>query len=185
MGKQENEEMGLSEKILTQEFEDNDIDESEKNKEVILSAMDKYLEESQNDYKDKYLRLYADFDNYKKRNSKQKTHLESQIKFDVSKNLIDIMDDIDLSKEKFDEDSLIEWSDGAIIIFDNLKSKLSDMGIEKIDCEVGDKFDPNKHEAISVVDVDDQDTGKLVHISSSGYSINDTIVRYPKVVVSK
>lgn len=180
-------ELSISEKILDQEFKDSGIKKVwiDESKEVVLSAMDKYLENSHNDYKDKYLRLYAEFDNYKKRNNKQKIQLEVQTKFNVSKSLIDIIDDIELSKGKFDERSITDWSKGVFLIFDNFKSKLNSMGIEKVECNIGDKFDPNIHEAISIIDNKDYDHGRIVDIVKNGYSINETIVRYPKVIVSK
>lgn len=185
--KSKEKELSLSEKILDKEFKDSGIKKGwvEESKEAVLSAMDKYLENSHNDYKDKYLRLYAEFDNYKKRNNKQKSQLEVQTKFNVSKSLIDIIDDIELSKEKFGESSVTDWSKGVFLIFDNFKSKLNSMGIEKVECNIGDKFDPNIHEAISIIDNKDYDHGRIVNIVKNGYSINGTVVRYPKVIVSK
>lgn len=190
--KEENQEIkdkSIPEKILEKEFKDNGIKKGwlSESKEIVLSAMDKYLENSHNDYKDKYLRLYAEFENYKKRNKKQKDHLEIQTKFNISKSLIDIMDDIELSRGKFDSNNITkEWSDGVFLIFDQLNSKLNSMGIKKLNCNIGDKFDSNIHEAISIVENKDKDlSNKIVDILKDGYVINDTIVRYPKVIVGK
>jgi|AntRauTorcE11897_2_1112592.scaffolds.fasta_scaffold45926_1 molecular chaperone GrpE len=141
------------------------------------------------DFKDKYLRLYAEFENYKKRNSKQLESLKTNTKYQIIDGLIDVLDDVEISKQKLDEakdeNSLKDWSQGSILIYDKIFSKLKGLGLNKVSCESGDNFDSDLHEAINVVDMGDDYKDKVVEVVKNGYTIDNTIVKYPKVIVGK
>jgi molecular chaperone GrpE len=167
---------------------DRGLDDLEKgkthsNEDVKSSIRDKI------DFKDKYLRLYAEFENYKKRNSKQLQSLKTSTKFQVIDGLIEVLDDIEISKEKLtetkDEQSLKDWSQGSMLIYDKIFNKLNGLGLEKVNCESGDNFDADIHEAISVVDMGEDFKNKIVQVTKNGYTIDHTVVKYPKVIVGK
>ncbi len=151
--------------------------------EKIISLFDEWkssFERSvdyQQEQKDKMLRLQAEFDNYRKRVQKDKAVLEGQIKYNTLSGIIDIIDDLELAKKNEPK------NEGIQLIFSKLESYLQSQGAEEIDCS-GD-FDSDSHECISAIDVKGVKPNQIVEVIKKGYSINGTIVRYPKVIVSK
>lgn len=145
------------------------------------------------DYKDKYLRVYAEFENYKKRKNDQIEFFKSRVKTNLLDGLIDVLDDIEISKENLsDTDTntdtkkgMKDFLNGTFLIYDKLYSKVKDIGLEKMDCNKGDRFNSDLHEAIGVVDMGEEFKDKIIDITKRGYKIDGNIVKYPKVVVGK
>lgn len=133
--------------------------------------------ELQREEKDRYARLQAEFENYKKRVHKERTLLESQSKYNTLSGLIDIIDDLELAKKNEPK------NEGIQIIFSKLESYLAKQGVEEVDC-TGD-FNADKHECLTVVNSGADNYNRIVDVVKKGYSINGNIVRYPKVIVSK
>lgn len=133
--------------------------------------------EYEQEQKDKYIRLQAEFDNYKKRVHKEKTLLESQYKYKALSGLIDIIYDLELAKKNEPD------NEGIQIIFSKLESYLTSHGVEEVDCN--GEFDADKHECLTIVNTGKENHNQIVEVVKKGYSIGGTIVRYPKVVVSK
>lgn len=134
---------------------------------------------------DKYLRLYAEFENYKKRFSNQIKDIKIQTKHSMVGELLDISDDIMISRDMSDTEDRESWIEGSLLIYDKIDLYLESMGIESVNCEKGDSFDSEKHDCISVLDVGENEQGKIIDITKRGYSIDGKIVKYPQVVVGK
>lgn len=140
------------------------------------NGFDKQIE-NQKIEQDKYIRLQAEFENYKKRIHKERTLLESQIKYNTLSGIFEIIDDLELARKNEPD------NEGIQLIFSKLESYLEKQGVEEVDCN--GEFDSDKHECLTVVNTGSDNYNKIIEVVSKGYSINGNIVRYPKVIVSK
>jgi molecular chaperone GrpE len=125
----------------------------------------------------KYARLQAEFENYKKRVHKEKTLLESQSKYNAISGILDIIDDLELAKKNEPD------NEGVKLIFDKLNNYLEKQGVEEVDCS--GEFNEDLHECLTVVNMGEAKKNQIIEVVSKGYIINGHIVRYPKVVVAK
>ena len=152
--------------------------EAEKKIEELQAALDKEKKE--------YLFLMAEFDNFRKRTLKEKSEIIKNAGENVLKGLLPIMDDfergIKAAENSPEADSVKE---GVTLIYNKLKNYLSQNGVKEMDPN-DDTFDTEKHEAISVVPVPDEDKkGKILDTVEKGYTINDKVLRHAKVVVGQ
>lgn len=136
--------------------------------------------------KKEYLFLMAEFDNFRKRTLKEKSEIIRNAGENVLKGLLPIMDDfergIKAAENNPESDSLKE---GVSLIYNKLKKYLNQNGVKEFDPD-DDTFDADKHEAISVVPVPDEDKkGKILDTVEKGYTINDKVLRHAKVVVGQ
>ncbi len=137
------------------------------------------------DQKDKYLRLYAEFDNFKRRNAKERVELSQTAGREVITSLLDVLDDCNRAEGQIQasgqhKDAIQE---GVLLIFSKLKSILDAKGLRPMNC-IGQEFNPDEHEALSQVPVqDDELKGKVIDEIVKGYYLNDKIIRFAKVVV--
>lgn len=138
------------------------------------------------EYKDKYLRLYAEFDNFKRRNAKEKLDLIKSAGQDTIKTLLPILDDIKRAEATYEQDKNAEtFANGTQLINDKLIKSLQQKGLAKMDC-VGKDFDTEFHEAIAEIPAPNPELkGKIIDVVEDGYTLNDVIIRYAKVVVGK
>ncbi len=145
----------------------------EKNKEI------KELE-------DKYLRLFAEFENYKKRVRKEKEELISTASESTLSAILPVLDDFDRAKILSDDDNSPEhFTEGVSLVYEKIFSILKSKGLEKMD-SLGHDFNPELHEAVAEIPVDEEDKkGKIIDVVENGYTLNGKIIRYPKVVVGK
>lgn len=134
--------------------------------------------------KDKYLRLFAEFENYKKRTTKERLELFKTASHDVMLALLPVLDDFERAlKEikKGGDDALYE---GVKLIEDKLINTLKSKGLEHIETAHGESFDADSHEAITQIPAPSDDLkGKIVDVVEKGYTLGDKIIRYPKVVI--
>jgi len=136
--------------------------------------------------KDKYIRLFAEFDNYKRRTSKEAIELRQTAGKEVIISMLDILDDMDRAEEQL-KDSDMEKSvkEGVLLVFDKFRKTLQAKGLKPIDT-LHSEFDVEKDEAVSEIDVDDKKLkGKVVAELQKGYYLNDKLIRFAKVVVGK
>jgi len=131
------------------------------------------LVENNIDYKDQYLRLYADFENYKKRIQKDKEESTVQVKINLISSILDLDNDLSLAKKNLPD------SEGLNLIFQKLTNFLKIQGIEEIQT---DTYDSDLHEVISVLETGEN---KIVDVISKGYKIGEKPFRYPKIILSK
>ena len=136
--------------------------------------------------KDKYLRLFAEFENYKRRTTKERIELFKTANQEVLLALLPVLDDFDRAIteiSKTDDGPLLE---GVALINEKLKTTLVSKGLEQVDVKVGDVFDADFAEAITQIpEPSDKLKGKIVDVLEKGYKLGDKIIRYPKVVIGQ
>lgn len=136
--------------------------------------------------KDKFLRLFAEFENYKKRVSKERIELFKTANQDVVQALLPVIDDFDralIEIGKSDDNELLK---GVELISNKLKETLRNKGLENLDTKKGDSFDADIHEAVTQIPAPSDDLkGKIIDVVEKGYKLGDRIIRYPKVVVGQ
>ena len=155
---------------------------SSKKLEEKIEELETELAES----KDKYLRLFAEFDNYKKRTIKEKLEMMKSASQDVVAALLPVLDDFDRAKSSADDESSSEqFSEGVSLVYNKLYSTLKNKGLDKM-TSTNEVFDPELHEAVTEIPVPTEDLkGKVIDTIEQGYYLNDKIIRHAKVVVGK
>ena len=146
----------------------------------------KKLQSELEEQKDKYIRLFAEFDNYRRRTSKEAIELRQTAGKEIIVSLLDVLDDMDRAekqiKESDDEKTLKE---GILLVFDKFRKILQAKGLKPLNT-LHTEFDVEKDEAVSEVDVEDKKLkGKVVVELQKGYYLNDKLIRFAKVVVGK
>ena len=144
----------------------------------------KDLKEKIKSEEEKYLRLFAEFENYKKRTTKERIDLYKTAGKEVILGLIPVLEDFKraLNSEtgKFDD------AEGINLIYNKLSETLKSQGLVEINTDIGEDFDSEKHEAISQIPAEKKgDKGKIIDVIESGYSLGDQIIKFPKVVVAQ
>ena len=135
--------------------------------------------------KDKYLRLSAEFDNYKRRTAKERIELIQTAGKEVLASLLEVLDDSERAEKQLQQSDDIKLiKEGNILVFTKLKSMLLQKGLKPMN-SIGESFDAEKHEAITELETDDTMKGKVVDEVVKGYYLNDKIIRFAKVVVGK
>ena len=136
--------------------------------------------------KDKYVRLFAEFDNYKRRSAKERIELMQTAGKEVITSLLQVLDDTDRAEKQMQEtDDSEQIKEGVQLVFNKLRKTMKIKGLEPME-SVGSHFDVEKHEAISQIPVNDnKQKGKVVDEIEKGYYLNDKLIRFAKVVVGK
>lgn len=136
--------------------------------------------------KDKYLRLVAEFENFKKRTSRERLELIQTAGREVIQSLLVVLDDMDRAEKQFQNSGNIdEFKEGVLLVFNKLRNTLSAKGLKPMK-SIGEDFDADKHEAITEIPASDPGLkGKVVDEVEKGYLLNDKIIRFAKVVVGK
>lgn len=135
--------------------------------------------------KDKYLRLFAEFDNYKRRVAKERGELIQTAGREVLNSLLDVLDDSERAEKQMqstDDVKLIK--EGVSLVFNKLRTTLQAKGLKSLD-SIGQDFDVEKHEAISEVPASPEMQGKVIDEVQKGYYLNDKLIRFAKVIVGK
>lgn len=135
--------------------------------------------------KDKYMRLVAEFENYKKRTSKERLDLFKSANREVMQALLPVVDDFDRAMKEIEKEDDDQFK-GIKLIHNKLNDTLKSQGLTKINVKQGDKFDADIHEAVTQVDAPKPELkGNIVDVVEKGYSLGDKILRFPKVVTGK
>jgi len=135
--------------------------------------------------KDKYLRLFAEFDNFKRRTAKERNELMLTAGKDVIVSMLEVMDDCDRAEKQMQKsDDVAVIKEGIILVFGKLRNTLYNKGLKAMQ-SINTEFDVEKHEAITEVPSADKMKGKVVDEVEKGYYLNDKIIRFAKVVVGK
>jgi len=147
-----------------------------------LQKLQTELEEA----KEKYLRLFAEFDNFKKRAAKEKIETRLTAGQDILRDLLPVLDDLDRAEKSVDTATDIEAvKQGFALIKEKLIRNLSVKGLKEMQV-LGEVFNPDIHEAVAEFPAPTEDQkGKVFDVTEKGYILNDKIIRFPKVVVSK
>lgn len=149
-------------------------------------TVEEQLQEELAKEKDKFLRLFAEFENYKKRTAKERIDLFRTANQEVLQAMLPVLDDFDRAWaqiSKSQEEALVT---GVQLIHDKLKSTLVAKGLEEVEVKVGDAFDADFAEAITQITAPSDDLkGKIVDVIEKGYKLGDKIIRFPKVVIGQ
>ncbi len=170
------------------------------NENMAKEKKDSDKKEANNDFeqklaaeKDRYLRLFAEFENFKKRTAKERIELFKTANREVMTALLPILDDFDRglmeiknqvsSTKTKKDDALLEGFD---LIFNKLKSTLKQQGLNEMEVKIGDIFDAELHQAITQIPAPSKKMkNKIIDVTEKGYMLGDVIIRFPKVVVGK
>lgn len=179
----------LNDPIKTEDFSENENSTEQKGTTETIDTNEEEedkLKAELEEQKDKYIRLFAEFDNFKRRTYKENMELRQTAGKEVITSLLDILDDMDRAEQqmqKSDEDQTLK--EGILLVFNKFRKILKSKGLKAIETLHSD-FDVEKDEAISEVPVDDKKLkGKVVAEVQKGYFLNDKLIRFAKVVVGK
>jgi len=176
------------EDVIDEAIDEVENDENGKDNEAEapeLTEEEKLKEDLQKE-KDKFLRLFAEFENYKRRTSKERLELFKTANQEVMTAMLPVLDDFDRALNelrKAGDENLIH---GVELIHNKFKETLTSKGLEPMNVEEGDAFDSEIHEAITQIPAPkDKLKGKIVDVVERGYKLGERIIRFPKVVTGK
>ncbi|MCX2839365.1 nucleotide exchange factor GrpE [Salinimicrobium sp. MT39] len=171
------------EDILDEAIEKADTQEDSKDEEV---SEKETLKNELEKEKDKFLRLFAEFENYKRRTSKERVELFKTASQDVIVAMLPVLDDFDRAINEINKAKDKELLKGVELISNKFRETLRAKGLEQMEVKEGDTFDSEIHEAITQIPAPkDKLKGKIVDVVEKGYKLGDRIIRYPKVVTGK
>lgn len=136
--------------------------------------------------KEKFIRLYAEFDNFKRRNAKERVELIQTAGREVIQAMLEVVDDCERAEKQMQKtEDLVQIKQGIQLVFSKLRNTLQSKGLKEMK-SIGEEFNPDLHEAITEIPVPDENMkGKVVDEVEKGYTLNDKIIRFAKVVVGK
>ena len=177
-----------NEEVNEEELKDQNTEETTEtvSEEIVEKSEIEILQEENAKLNDKFLRLYSEFDNFRKRTAKEKIELIKSAGEGVIKDMLPIVDDfkraITHNQEVSDEDSLKE---GFQLIFNKFYKALEAKGLKSVDSK-GEVFNADIHEAITKIPAPEESLkGKVVDVVEEGFYLGDKIIRYPKVVIGE
>ncbi len=134
--------------------------------------------------KDKYLRLYSEFENFRKRTAKEKIDLIQTANEKLMLDILPVLDDVDRAQKSFDEaEDVKALKEGVGLVFEKLAKILEQKGLKKMDAQ-GEVFDVDLHEAITQIPAPSEDMkGKVVDVVEKGYKLGERVIRFAKVVI--
>ncbi|MCH2194669.1 nucleotide exchange factor GrpE [Kordia sp.] len=167
----------VQEEAKTAETAENTVEE--------VSAEEKLQEELAKE-KDKFLRLFAEFENYKKRTSKERVELFKTAGKDVVVAMLPVLDDFDRALIEINKTEAEELKKGVELISKKLREALKSKGLAEVQVAAGDTFDAEDHQAVTQIPAPSDDMkGKIIDVVEKGYTLGDKVIRYPKVVVGQ
>ena len=137
--------------------------------------------------KDKFLRLFAEFENYKKRTTRERIELFKTAGQEVMTSLLPVVDDFERALSHIEDDKEAEeLRKGVLLIYNKFYNTLEQKGLSRVETKAGDVFDAEIHEAITQIPAPSEDLkGKVIDCVEKGYKLGDKIIRYPKVVIGQ
>lgn len=171
-----------------QEIDETTLDTNQVEEQVIVEelSIEEQLTQDLASEKDKHLRLFAEFENYKRRTSKERMELFKTANQEVLQALLPILDDFDramIEISKSEDENLLK---GVNLIHEKLKNTLVSKGLEEVEVKAGDAFNADFAEAITQIPApSDKMKGKIVDVLEKGYKLGDKIIRFPKVVIGQ
>lgn len=182
-------EFTMSKKDIENEQVESTQAEANEAQEQVLEEQTKEekLETEIKQEKDKFLRLFAEFENYKRRTAKERIELFSTASEDVMKTLLPVLDDFERALAHIDEDKEAEeLRKGVLLIYQKLIKTLEHKGLKLMEVKKGDTFNADNHEAITQIPAPSDDLkGKIIDIVEKGYLLGEKVIRFPKVVIGQ
>ncbi|MEO1012546.1 MAG: nucleotide exchange factor GrpE [Bacteroidota bacterium] len=170
--------------VISKEKESSPENKSQENgqPEEVVSEEEQLREDLAKE-KDKFLRLFAEFENYKRRTSKERMDLFKTAGQEVMVSLLPVLDDFDRALKELAKSEDTEMFKGVELIGTKLKETLKSKGLEQIEVSQGDTFDAEVHDAITQLPAPNKKLkGKIMDVVEKGYKLGDRIIRHPKVV---
>jgi len=135
--------------------------------------------------KDKYIRLMAEFENFRRRTAKERIDLSKTANQDLMSDLLPVIDDMERARQSIeatkDVDAMLQ---GLELVFHKLKHVTQQKGLKPMDINAGDSFDSDMHEAVTQIPAPSEDLkGKIVDVIEKGYTLNDKVIRFAKVII--
>ncbi|RZJ69192.1 nucleotide exchange factor GrpE [Flavobacterium sp.] len=170
----------------TPEFDETTLEANANGEQVIVDQLtvEEQLREDLGKEKDKFLRLFAEFENFKKRNAKERVELYKTANQEVLLALLPVLDDFDRAVAEIGKSGDENLLKGVSLIHDKFKNTLTSKGLEQVEVNTGDTFDADFAEAITQIPMPDM-KGKIVDVIEKGYKLGDKIIRFPKVVTGQ
>ena len=160
------------------------VDETQEIQQEVVEATAQELLQQE---KDKFLRLFAEFENYKKRTSKERIELFKTANQELMTVLLPVLDDFERALIHIDDDKEAEeLRKGVLLIYQKLVKTLEQKGLAKLEVKEGDTFDAEIHEAITQIPAPSKKLiGKIIDVIEHGYKLGDKIIRFPKVIIGQ
>ncbi|HUH26205.1 MAG TPA: nucleotide exchange factor GrpE [Flavobacterium sp.] len=143
------------------------------------------IEEELATEKDRYLRLFAEFENFRRRTARERLELFATANEDVMKALLPVLDDFDRAIAQMETMGESEHLTGFNLISNKLRDNLASKGLNLVEINKGDVFDADIAEAITQIPAGNEMTGKIVDVTEKGYKLGEKTIRYPKVVIGQ
>lgn len=169
-----------------QELDDVTLETNANGEQLIVEelSVEEQLAQDLAKEKDKFLRLFAEFENYKKRTSKERIDLFKTANQDVLLAMLPVLDDFDRAIVEINKSDDENLKKGVELIHEKLKSTLVSKGLEQVEVRAGDAFNADFAEAITQIPAPSEKLkGKIVDVIEKGYKLGDKIIRFPKVVI--
>ncbi|WP_298543867.1 nucleotide exchange factor GrpE [uncultured Aquimarina sp.] len=162
------------------------LDKTVAETEVEEVDVETQLKEDLEKEKDKFLRLFAEFENYKKRTSKERIELFKTAGQDVMQSMLPVLDDFDRAMKEIEKSADKDLLKGVELIHNKLRETLKTKGLSEVEVAAGDVFNADDHEAITQIPApSDELKGKIVDVIEKGYKLGDKVIRFPKVVTGQ
>ncbi len=183
MSKKDNKEELMEDQEIAQKAQETQDVDNEK----VESSPEDQLKEELGKEKDKFLRLFAEFENYKKRTTKERIELFKTASEDVMISLLPVLDDFERALTHIEDDKEAEdLRKGVLLIYQKLLNTLEQKGLKVISVKKGDSFDAEDHEAVTQIPAPNKKMkGKIIDIVEKGYKLGDKVIRFPKVVIGQ
>ena len=150
----------------------------------VEESLEEKLEEELALQKDKYLRLYSEFENFRRRTAKEKLELIDTAGEKIMVELLPVLDDFKRAEQSLDSDDVKAIAEGVRLIAEKLNKTLQAQGLKRMSTEPGTEFDTELHEAITQMPVEDEKLkGKIIDTIEDGYFLGDKVIRHAKVVI--
>lgn len=176
-----------NEPIDSQEMEQNEsVNEPvESHAEMVELPIEEQLKAQLEEANDKYIRLLAEFDNFKRRTAKERIELLKVANAETLKSLITVLDDFDRAQKSMESAQDVEaLKEGLKLVHLKLKNTLQAQGLKEMESSIGKVFDTDQHEAVTNIAAPTEDMkGKVIDELEKGYLLNDKVIRFAKVVV--
>ena len=171
--------------VIEEQVEANENETTQEETETV--SVEEQLQEEVKKEKDKFLRLFAEFENYKKRTTKERIDLFKTAGQDVMVAMLPVLDDFERALNHIEDDKEAEdLRKGVLLIYQKLLSTLEQKGLSVIKVEQGDTFNADDHEAITQIAAPSDDLkGKIIDVIEKGYKLGDRVIRFPKVVIGQ
>ncbi len=182
--------MSKKDKVQEEEIENQEEQQVEDNVEELVEeklSPEEELEIKVKEATDKYLRLYSEFDNFRKRTQKEKIELYKTAGEDVISAILPVIDDFERAFKAMEESNDIQGvKDGVKLIHDKMLSILKQKGLEEVESAIGKDFNIEFHEAITQIPAPSKkEKGKVLDVVEKGYELNGKVIRFTKVVIGQ